>query len=128
MSDVGELRVGDGVDDPLNVADLPRHEGDPVFLEAAQGLAMRSMTEASGNFTDRLQYTFETCLSRKPSQQEKERLSKYFDQQLGILKKDPKAVTALFPVAPDGTNPAEAAAWVGVSRVLLNLDEFITRE
>lgn len=101
---------------------------DPVFLEAAQGLAMRSMTEASGSFTDRLQYTFETCLSRKPSQQEKERLSKYFDQQLGILKKDSKAVTSLFPVAPDGTNSAEAAAWVGVSRVLLNLDEFITRE
>ena len=101
---------------------------DPVFLEAAQGLALRSLTEVSGSFADRLQYTFETCLSRKPNQQEKERLSKYFDQQLGILKNDTKAVTSLFPVAPDGTNPAEAAAWVGVSRVLLNLDEFITRE
>ena len=28
----------------------------------------------------------------------------------------------------EGVEPAEAAAWVGVSRVLLNLDEFITRE
>ena len=28
----------------------------------------------------------------------------------------------------DAAPSAEAAAWVGVSRVLLNLDEFITRE
>jgi len=101
---------------------------DPVFLEAAQGLALRSITEASGSFSDRLQYTFETSLARRPSQQEKERLSRYFDQQLGILKKDTKAISSLLPVTPDGANPAEAAAWVGISRVLLNLDEFITRE
>ena len=29
---------------------------------------------------------------------------------------------------PKGIDPAEYAAWVTVSRVLLNLDEFITRE
>ena len=27
----------------------------------------------------------------------------------------------------DGIDPSEAAVWVGVSRVLLNLEEFITR-
>jgi hypothetical protein len=29
---------------------------------------------------------------------------------------------------PAGTEPRELAAWTAVSRALLNLDEFITRE
>jgi hypothetical protein len=91
-------------------------------------LALRTLNESAGKFSNRLEYTFETCLSRKPSQTEKERLGKYFDQQLGILKKDSNSISSLLPLVPEGTNPAEAAAWVGVSRVLLNLDEFITRE
>ena len=101
---------------------------DPVFLEAAQGLALRTLKEGIGNFGDRLDYSFETCLSRKPSQKEKERLGKYFDQQFGILKKESNSISSLLPLVPEGTDPAEAGAWVGVSRVLLNLDEFITRE
>ena len=32
------------------------------------------------------------------------------------------------PYVPEGVSRADLAAWVGVSRVLLNLDEFITRE
>jgi hypothetical protein len=32
------------------------------------------------------------------------------------------------PFHPQGMDALDAAAWVGVSRVLLNLDEFITRE
>ncbi len=53
------------------------------------------------SFDDRLNYAFELCLGRKASAGEKDRLATYFHQQ------------------PD---------WVGVSRVLLNLDEFLTRE
>ena len=41
---------------------------------------------------------------------------------------NPKTVTALFPNQLEGVPQAEAAAWVELSRVLLNLDEFITRE
>jgi hypothetical protein len=32
------------------------------------------------------------------------------------------------PMLPQGTTPAEAAAWTIVSRVMLNLDETITKE
>jgi hypothetical protein len=32
------------------------------------------------------------------------------------------------PALPDGCSVAEMAAWVGVGRTLLNLDEFIMRE
>ncbi len=39
---------------------------------------------------------------------------------------DPQTVAALFPNRLEGVPQAEAAAWVELSRVLLNLDEFIT--
>ena len=32
------------------------------------------------------------------------------------------------PALPDGITPAQAAAWTAVGRVLLNLDETITKE
>jgi hypothetical protein len=74
---------------------------DPVFYEAAEALAYRIAHEATGDFNARLDYGFALTLSRKPSVHERARLEEYYKQ-------------------PDG--------WLGVSRVLLNLDEFITRE
>jgi hypothetical protein len=75
---------------------------DPVFFEAAGALAWRVQQEAPGSsFDDRLNYAFELCLGRKPTAREKDRLSTYFHQQQD---------------------------WTGLSRVLLNLDEFVTRE
>ena len=75
---------------------------DPVFFEAAGALAKRVQEQAPGTgFADRLTYAFELCLGRNPTAGERDRLATYFDKQ------------------PD---------WAGISRVLLNLDEFITRE
>jgi hypothetical protein len=75
---------------------------DPVFYEAAGALAKRVEEQAPGtSFNDRLTYAFELCLGRKPTAKEKDRLATYFDKQ---------------------------EDWTGISRVLLNLDEFITRE
>jgi hypothetical protein len=101
---------------------------DVVFFEAAQGLAYRLVREAPRDFRNRLTYAYELALARKPAAQETERLAKYFDQEMSSLGKDPKDVDSIFPAPVEGVAPAEAAAWVGVSRVLLNLDEFITRE
>ncbi|MBC7927694.1 MAG: DUF1553 domain-containing protein, partial [Bryobacteraceae bacterium] len=100
-------------------------QNDPVFLEAAQGLALRTLSEAPD---ERLDYAFRLCLGRTASPREKERLQSYLDQQVGILTKDADAVSKLAPVSPEGIAPIQTAAWVGLSRVLLNLDEFITRE
>src|SRR5579885_1158659 len=101
---------------------------DPVFFEAAQGLAFRLMRETAPGFRSRLDRAFEIALSRKPSPTEAERLARYYDDELGQLRADAKARDALFPNQFEGVPQSEAAAWVGVSRVLLNLDEFINRE
>ena len=101
---------------------------DPVFLEAAQGLAERTLREAPGDFQDRLAYAFALAVGRKPNPHELEDLSKYFDEQKTLFEKDEKSMAVIAPYVPEGVGRADLAAWVGVSRVLMNLDEFITRE
>ena len=102
---------------------------DPVFFGAAQGLAARILREAPGtDFAERLDYAYQLCLSRKPKSWEQEKMLGYYTQQGQMLDNDPQAVASLFPVVLEGADRRELAAWVGVSRILLNLDEFITRE
>ena len=102
---------------------------DPVFFEAAQGLATRLLSETpSYAFGDRLTRAYELALARPPSKTEAERIEQYYQAQLRLLDSEPKAVREWYPVDLPGHERIEAAAWTGVSRLLLNLDEFITRE
>jgi mono/diheme cytochrome c family protein len=112
-------------DTPLQALNLLN---DPVFLEAAQALAERTMRNVPGGFSERLAYAFERCVARKPRPRESEQLLTYFNRQKQILAKEPDAAAKLFPVELDGINRIEAAAWTGVTSVLMNMDEFITRE
>ena len=41
---------------------------------------------------------------------------------------DSETAPLLFPLDLDGVDRIQAAAWVGLSSVLLNLDEFVSRE
>jgi hypothetical protein len=101
---------------------------DPVFVEAAQVLAARILREQTGSLTDRLNYAFRLCLARAPRPKELDRLASYYEEQKRILAEKPQSVDTLFPAKDlDGIDPAEAAVWVGVGRLLLNLEEFITR-
>jgi hypothetical protein len=105
---------------------------DPVFFEAAQALATRVLEEMPGGITQRLDYAFKLVVARPPTEGERQRMTDYFEQQKQLLAKDmakdAKASVNMQPFHPQGVDPLDAAAWVGVSRVLLNLDEFITRE
>jgi hypothetical protein len=73
---------------------------DPVFFEAAQALSKRIEEHSPADPAEQVRFAYRTCLARDPSPTELE----------AVLK----------AVADRG--------WLGVSRVLLNLDEFITRE
>jgi hypothetical protein len=101
---------------------------DPVFFEAAQALAARVLLEAPPAWEDRLGRAFELCLSRPPAKHESEQMRDYFQERARKLDSNPQWASSLFPNRLDGVDPVEAAAWVGVSRILLNLDEFITRK
>jgi hypothetical protein len=101
---------------------------DPVFMEAADALAYETLSQSAGPFRDRLAAAFERALGRAPSEREIDGLEKYFAREKSIIDRDPNAAPQRFTLLPQNVQPVEMAAWVAVSSVLLNLDEFITRE
>jgi len=108
---------------------------EPVFLECARALAVSTLREGGPTDEQRLTHAFRRCLTREPAPEEAKSL-------LELLHKETKrfASGAVNPwdvavgkpeealsLPPDAT-PAQLAGWTVVSRVLLNLDETITKE
>jgi len=99
-----------------------------VFIEAAQALGNRVLSEAKGD-TERLARAFRLSLGREPGSAETERLTKLLEKFRTLSAKDEAGAAKLLGThKPAGVPVAEAAAWVALSRTLLNLDEFVTRE
>jgi hypothetical protein len=103
---------------------------DQVAVEAAQALARRVVREQPGSLADRIRYAFRLCLARTPSPREANRLRELFEAQLKLCRAQPQAATQLAGEGPKpaGVDVPELATWVAVGRILMNLDEFITRE
>jgi hypothetical protein len=108
---------------------------DQAFLEMAQGLAQRVLSCSLSSDAERLRYAFRLCLAREPRQRETGRLLKYLAEQLAEFRAAPAAARAFLQGEVEGEagSPPRAdlpqqAAWTALARVLLNLDEFITRE
>jgi len=100
---------------------------DPVFVEASQAFAARVLRERSGTDEERMKYAFELALGRRPSADELSSLVTYVQRKQRSLTE--QAALKQFPgsMALD-IFPQQAAAWFAAASVLLNLDEFITRE
>ncbi len=102
---------------------------DEAFLEFAQALAARVLREVPAGETPRLQRLFRLCLARRPALSESQRLERFLSQQLDEFRRAPAEARALLPARlPAETDVPQLAAWTATARVLLNLDEFITRE
>jgi mono/diheme cytochrome c family protein len=102
---------------------------DQAFFEFAQGLAARVLKEGKPENGQRLRYAFRLCLARQPSPVEANRLDRLLTRLLAEYRAAPQEAKALGPApAPAPADAPQLAAWTTVARVLLNLDEFITRE
>lgn len=102
---------------------------DLTFVEFARGLAVRLLASPAGDDSRRLILAFELCLSREPNSVELARLRNFLQQQRSRFSTDEKAAVAFSPQSlPEFISPVEGATWTALSRVLMNLDEFITRE
>jgi hypothetical protein len=102
---------------------------DQQFIEIAQGLAVRALNAALADDAARLRYAFRVCLAREPKPAESQRLAKLLAQQRAEFAANLKEAERLTPaLVPVKANVQEFAAWTALARVLLNLDEFITRE
>jgi hypothetical protein len=107
---------------------------EPIFVEAAQALALRTLKEGGKTEEERAAYVFRLCTSRTPRKEEvweilslfKSRQQKIADGWLApgeIALNTPEKWKQL----PAGTTPNQATAWTIVARVLLNLDETISK-
>ena len=102
---------------------------DEAFYEFAEALAARVVESGLSNDAARVTLAFRLSLSRSPAADEKQRLLQLLNEELAALETDPPQATALlFRKLDTQTNAKSLAAWTIVCRVLLNLDETITRE
>jgi len=102
---------------------------DQAFVEFAQALAARILKEGAKSNPERVEQAFRWCLARKPSPSERQRLLDLLNQELTAFAQAPAEALALVSREKvSAFDPKQLAAWTTVSRVLLNLDETITRE
>ena len=104
---------------------------DPSFVEAARALAARAVTEGGGTDAERSEWLWRQAVSRKPTAEETAVLAEVLAKSRAQQHADPTQADQLLAVGlapqPDAAQAAEVAAWTPVCRVLLNLNETISR-
>jgi hypothetical protein len=105
-----------------------------VAMECAQALAQKILEEGGKTDAEKITYAFRRTLARKPTADEIAGLTSLMDKQKKRIADgwiNPVEVATgknEQPTLPAGTTPTQLAAYTVVSRVLLNLDETITKE
>ena len=98
---------------------------DTAFVECARSLGQR-IAARDGGTEERIRYAFRLCLTREPTDSERSRLVRLFEE-LRIEFRDKPREAARLAGTKEIASP-ETAAWVALARTLLNLDEFVSRE
>jgi hypothetical protein len=101
---------------------------DTVFVECAQALGRRILADvpSKDSTAERLRYGFRLCAAREPSTAEMTRLTRLIDELRALCQANPAEAAKL--AGKTTGNAIEAATWAALGRVLLNLDEVVTRE
>ncbi len=100
-----------------------------TFLEASQAFAKRLLNQPATDDAARLTQAFRLCLARMPSDRELHQLADLLSVNREFYRAhqdDAKKLIGSSTIS--GSSPDESAAWIATARILLNLDEFITRE
>ncbi|WP_367873100.1 PSD1 and planctomycete cytochrome C domain-containing protein [Luteolibacter sp. Populi] len=95
---------------------------DEVFFEAAQVLG-KKVAALSATPEEKAIYTFQRCLTRPPEASEVGTLVAFHKSQLDRLARGELKTSELMPAG----STDDEAAWMTVARILLNLDETITK-
>jgi hypothetical protein len=103
---------------------------DEVYTETAFALAERIVRDMpNADLTERVEYAFRLCLSRRPTSEERAVLVEIYVEEHDALTKSPERVKALLAnrQKDKALDSVEITTWYRVAEVLLNLDEMITR-
>jgi hypothetical protein len=112
---------------------------ESLYVECARNLALGIVKDGGENVVDRLTYAVRRCLSRDPRSEELAVLQEFVARQQKrfgeggadpwpLLAENDSAKEALSANLPADTTPGNLAAWTALARVVLNLDETITKE
>jgi len=105
---------------------------DVTYLESARVLANRMIREGGVSPKSRIDFAYESVLSRPASAQEARILESSLQRRLAHFRQNPSAAKKLISDgdaknAP-GVNPSELAAYTVLASTILNLDETLSKE
>ncbi len=104
---------------------------DPIYVEAARVFAQGLMAEGGGTSPERINWAYRRLLCRDAQGWEVDTLLKLYEKHLAGFRENKDAAAKLaavgeYPVARE-LSSVEVAAWMSVTRAVLNLHETITR-
>jgi hypothetical protein len=105
---------------------------DPSLVEAARVFAQGIMIEGGSTFEDRLRFALVQAVSRQPDGEEQQLLTALFNAMHTTYSSDSQATEALLSVGlsplPKDLDRTELAAWTIIARVVLSMNETLTRQ
>jgi len=96
-----------------------------MFLEMARALG-RDAARSNAPVETRARELFRRCLTRLPTGDELGKLVAFYEKQAGRFAAGELQAADLMG-APGGEDLNHQAAWTSVARVLMNLDETVTK-
>lgn len=104
---------------------------DPSFTEAARHFGRRIESVNSDSAKGKIEWAWQAVLSRPPFHEEQIILEQFYEAEKNTFIKTPEKARDFIGTSeetdPDDAALAETAAWISVSRALLNLHEGIMR-
>ncbi len=105
---------------------------DPSYVEAARVFAQRILLEGGKTSQDRLQWAYRAALGRGVADKELAALAPLLQKHLLEYRENPSDADPLLAIGqsmpPPTLDRAELAAWTSIARIILNLNETISRD
>ncbi len=107
---------------------------ETVFVESARAMSLRILKEAGPSDVERIDYAYQLCMSRVANEKEKAAMLQWLASQRERIAEgwlSPREISTgdakQLPALPPNATPQDAAVWTLAARVLLNLDEAISK-
>jgi hypothetical protein len=106
---------------------------ETIFVECARALGKRAVLEGGKTDTERLTYAFRLCVARKPTKDELAILAALLEKNRKRFEEGETNAAEIATGSKDAPKPneltfADWGAYTLVARVLLNLDETLSKE